>query len=201
MPRTGKKQKLFNLDEIEREHEEVQYRRSELVTATERFGDLSSSVFSNLSTDIVMAIATIKFGLSFVQYMRTWSDVIPVECGPWREDIGFRLFKLIRASQELSSEESVLRFSLNHSDKHLDCLQSKSYEHVFARMLQQNTTDLIDVFAGCLSPQTHSCLVCLQPLQKYNNSCCITYYLPSGPLPKWSVMQFELWNCQIWKYH
>ena len=53
-----------------------------------------------------MAIAT---GLSFVQDMRTACDVIPVECGPWREEIGFRLFKLLRVSQELSpEEESVL---------------------------------------------------------------------------------------------
>ena len=82
MPRTGKKGKVFDLDEIEREQEEVQC-RSDLLSAAERCADLSSSALSNLSTDIVMAIATIKFGVGSVQDMKTVCDVIPVECGPW----------------------------------------------------------------------------------------------------------------------
>ena len=113
----GKKRKLFDLDEIEQEYEEAQCRTLELVNATERLVSLSSgSSFTNLSIDTVMAMAIVKFGLRFVQDVRIVLDVIPVQCGPWREEIVFRLFKLLRPSQRplSSAEEAVLRFSLDH---------------------------------------------------------------------------------------
>ena len=197
----SKKRRLtFDLDDVEKRSEETQRAILELNKALENCHIAEALNF--LDPEEFLNFATVKCGYSFVQDLLLTLSAVPEECEPWRAELTRKLFMYSRGKMSLhNDEDSVVKAFLQYSSFKSEIYkQTECYNAVFSKCIcnsLRNTTmpatiprsfitaetDKFVPFAGCIAPPAKVCLLCDQELQKHNNPCVVTYYLPSGPLP------------------
>ena len=170
-----KKERKFNLENVEVESEEVQKALSGLTTALEACNLCEVVKFMN--SDEVISFAVLKVGYKFVCDVFSALKVVPVESGAWHSKIVKWLVNLLTGRDQLDSNQeyvvdSLLRienFSSNcqgHGEDYTYC------DQIYNRISVNNAVNTnpkrkYPIFAGCIAPPTDLCVRCNGELTKH----------------------------------
>ena len=159
---------------------------------------------NTLPEDVLIAATVLKYGFQFVQNILLIFEVVPENCGPWREEILMQLLlSMTEGKKNFNSElvPIVRSFMQTFRKRTSECLTGPTA--VLSRVLRNNKSLEGDthslsspVAAGCIAPPTNLCFVCGGSLHVNNKPTVVTLYHISGPLPFFKV-ELRCRACQI----
>lgn len=158
----------------------------EIMKSADRFS-ISNSAWASSSDSDFLYFLSVKLGLQFVDDLRLVLSVVPVECGPWRQQILVDLLESVR-QLDMTTEEREAATTCVLRGISIDPLVplASQYELALQKALPSHMThDQIrnEVYGGCLAPPTTSCYSCDAALQKNNPPVYVNLYTSTGAIP------------------
>lgn len=175
-----KKRHRFNINQVEEKNNlpSILSKIDSIMKTTTAEGICKCT--ESLEEQKILSLLSLILGYKCMEDIINVLNVVPNECGPWREELATDMLHLLNSEVNSAVLKVLMRCQtsllLNKSVDYFDSLQrilihcADDYDHE-------------GIFAGCLAPPVDACISCGGCLQKSNSPSLVTLFTIKGPVP------------------